>query len=598
MKGITLAISVFIISSISCFADTDKTDISSIAKFCEVNSEIDILSIEDQNWISPTHRTFKISKPGNSIWVKLNSNAFNSNFDYLVSSNPNLDLIQVYVDGILIQESGDKVPFRKRQIKDAYPTIKLEPFDSIHTIMIKLSMDEDFIIPLELHSESSYFHLISTRNILIGVYIGIMAAILIYNFLLFLSIKNRLLLYYCFYVLFVALTQLSIYSHYSNYLFPNSIFLLQRDVYLFSSILGIVCAPFLIQLLELSKRTFFKTVVLTFVFLYIILFVLSFLSNLSFIIQILSLVNFLSSIFIISMSLYLIKKVTITKYFLLAWIIFLVGAISFILTNYNFVPYNIVVFHLMPIGTAIETMLLSLALGYRVNLLVKDNKLKDQIIKEQDEKISKLNRQTKHSELLHLNGHMQPHFLFNAVTSVQNYIQKNQRERAVHYLARYSKLMRHNLEIGNREFVSLEEEIDFITNYIEMESLRMEIPIKFEITHDLVSEIDELNIPPMIIQPVVENCFKHAFKPEIRSGLLKITLKELEDTILIKVIDNGVGFTLSNSKPSHRSYALTNINKRIHYYNEKNKTLKYSINYTSVPKQETIIELKLPIQLI
>lgn len=598
MKNFILFSIVFLIGSFYAKAQLKKIDVASISQYCEASSNLDPKQLADSSWVKPIHKTFKIIKNNSSVWVKFNSKDLNHTPCYLLSPNPNLDLLEVYVNDTLLERTGDKVPFKYRQISDAYPTIKIGKLKVDADIMVKLSMDEDFIIPLELHSEGSYHNLISRRNTLVGMYVGIMAAILIYNLMLFLSIKNRLLLYYCFYVLFVALTQLSIYSNYSNLLFPNNLFLLERDVYLFSSMLGIACAPFIIQLLKLNKYRGFKGIVQGFVSLYSITLLLSFSSRLAFTIQLLSLSNLLSSLFILCLGIYLLKRVPITKYFLLAWSIFLIGAVIFILVNYYILPYKTFIFHLMPIGTAIEAMLLSLALGYRVNLLVKDNKRKDQIIKEKDEIIAKLNRHTKHSELMHLNGHMQPHFLFNAVTSVQNYIQKNERDRAVHYLARYSKLMRHNLEIANKEWVSLEEELDFITNYIEMESLRLEIPLKYNMEYKLESEIDEISIPPMIIQPIVENCFKHAFKPEIGEGVLRLIFIEDEDFLVIKVIDNGVGFSPSKQFGSnHKSYALRNINKRIHYYNEKDQTLKYAIHYNSIPMQETIFKLTLPIEI-
>lgn len=253
-------------------------------------------------------------------------------------------------------------------------------------------------------------------------------------------------------------------------------------------------------------------------------------------------------------------------------------------------------FHLMPIGTAIEAMLLSLALGYRVNLLIKDNKKKDAIIKKQEKIISKLNKQTKYSELAILNGHMKPHFLFNAVTSVQSYIQNNNRERSVHYLARYSKLMRYNLEIADKEYIELEDELNFLNNYIEMEDLRLENSVHYTCNLDLRSDIEDILIPPMFLQPLVENSFKHGFKKEIKSPEIIINVKEEEDDIIIEVIDNGVGFnSLKKETQIHSSYALRNIERRLIHLNREFRTLRYDISFESKPHIETKVKLILPI---
>jgi LytS/YehU family sensor histidine kinase len=104
---------------------------------------------------------------------------------------------------------------------------------------------------------------------------------------------------------------------------------------------------------------------------------------------------------------------------------------------------------------------------------------------------------------------MNPHFLFNALGSIQNFMLKNETKRAAGYLNNFASLTRNILEHSAQEFVSVSEEIETLSSYIELEKMRLENKFEFEITYDKNLETDFINIPPMLIQPFVENAIKH-----------------------------------------------------------------------------------------
>jgi tetratricopeptide (TPR) repeat protein len=145
-------------------------------------------------------------------------------------------------------------------------------------------------------------------------------------------------------------------------------------------------------------------------------------------------------------------------------------------------------------------------------------------------------------QLKALRAQMNPHFVFNALNSVQNFITSNDGKLAAKYLAQFAHLTRQSLEYSELEIISLEKEIDFLRNYLEInEKLRFENKLRYEINVDEEIEEDILGVPTMIIQPYVENSIEHGIRSK-ENGLIKVnfTLKD-ENTILCTVEDNGIG---------------------------------------------------------
>lgn len=159
---------------------------------------------------------------------------------------------------------------------------------------------------------------------------------------------------------------------------------------------------------------------------------------------------------------------------------------------------------------------------------------------------------------------MNPHFIFNALDSISSFIFKKDPEKAVRYLNNFAKLMRLTLESSMEHLHPVETEVSILKNYLELEKLRFQG--KFEYSIDLDEEIDyDIGIPPMLIQPHVENAILHGLKPMQSGGLLdlRFILDEEDDLLIIEIEDNGVGRKRAkelNRKKDHRSMA-TEINK-------------------------------------
>lgn len=143
-------------------------------------------------------------------------------------------------------------------------------------------------------------------------------------------------------------------------------------------------------------------------------------------------------------------------------------------------------------------------------------------------------------QLLTVKNQMNPHFTFNALNSISSMIYKEDKTLANDFLARFSKLIRNVLENAERISLTLDEEIQFVENYLTLEKFRFKD--KFEYTINIGEDVDiQMPIPRMIIQTFVENALKHGLMHKEKGGLLQINIYKGKQIIFIEIEDNGVG---------------------------------------------------------
>jgi len=156
-----------------------------------------------------------------------------------------------------------------------------------------------------------------------------------------------------------------------------------------------------------------------------------------------------------------------------------------------------------------------------------------------------------------LQAMMNPHFIFNALGSIQNYLLHNKPNEAGIYLSQFARLIRQNLNAIDSSITNLEEEVDRLKNYLELEKLRMEN--KFDYTIEIEEEIesDMLFIPAMIIQPFVENSVWHGIANLAGKGMIHISFKLFQETSLqIVVEDSGIGLKNAENYGSQSNHHL------------------------------------------
>ncbi|RPE12471.1 hypothetical protein EGT74_02655 [Chitinophaga lutea] len=151
------------------------------------------------------------------------------------------------------------------------------------------------------------------------------------------------------------------------------------------------------------------------------------------------------------------------------------------------------------------------------------------------------NRQTLQLELRSLRSQMNPHFIFNSLSSIHRYIWSNNQEEASDYLTKFSKLMRMILDNSQHTFIPLNKEVESLRLYLDLEALRCNNMFDYSISVEEHINEEEVLIPPMIIQPYVENAIWHGLVHRKEKGMLDITIGLKGKVLEVTVTDNGIG---------------------------------------------------------
>jgi tetratricopeptide (TPR) repeat protein len=175
-----------------------------------------------------------------------------------------------------------------------------------------------------------------------------------------------------------------------------------------------------------------------------------------------------------------------------------------------------------------------------------------------------------------LRSQMNPHFIFNSLTSIQNFIVKQDDIRASVYLSRFSELVRSILKHSLVETITLEEELNTIENYLELQKVRYPDKFDYIIDIDPVIDIESVMVPPMLAQPFIENSIEHGIKHKEGKGRIEIRYKQDNDITIFEVEDDGVGrersrYLLLQQGGDHKSLATVITRERIAALNRKSK---------------------------
>jgi hypothetical protein len=172
--------------------------------------------------------------------------------------------------------------------------------------------------------------------------------------------------------------------------------------------------------------------------------------------------------------------------------------------------------------------------------------------------------------LRNLQNRMNPHFIFNSLNSINNYIAQQDERSANRYLGRFAKLMRNVLDQSGKDFVSLTEELEQLALYLELEKERFTGKFDYELPE--ASGFEDISLPPMILQPFVENAIWHGLRYRPDGGLLKVSVERKADGAIISITDNGIGRQQSavlktKNQLRHQSTGMETTTKRLELIN-------------------------------
>jgi ligand-binding sensor domain-containing protein/signal transduction histidine kinase len=177
-----------------------------------------------------------------------------------------------------------------------------------------------------------------------------------------------------------------------------------------------------------------------------------------------------------------------------------------------------------------------------------------------------LNVQTASLEQQAFTSLMNPHFMFNALNSVQHYINLQDRQNANRYLSDFASLIRKNFEAAQQSFIPLEQEMENIKIYLRLEQMRFNDRFAYEVAIADNLDTEDWMVPTMIVQPLLENALLHGLMPSSIDGKLTIGLTEQNGDLLITITDNGIGMANSvalKALGNHKSRGMELIRKRV-----------------------------------
>jgi sensor histidine kinase YesM len=193
-----------------------------------------------------------------------------------------------------------------------------------------------------------------------------------------------------------------------------------------------------------------------------------------------------------------------------------------------------------------------------------------------------------------LRTQLNPHFFFHALAAIESYIYKEDKETAATFLQKFGALMRNILESSDIDFIPLETDINFIEKYLSLQSLNANVSFTYTINID-----DELNrahimIPPMLIQPFVENAILHGVST-VENGHISLHYFQKDSNLMITITDNGKGLKTSPKKSGmlHRSMSSDIIKQRIENIQ---KVYGMEIKYSVLSTENTQVSFEIPIQ--
>lgn len=255
-----------------------------------------------------------------------------------------------------------------------------------------------------------------------------------------------------------------------------------------------------------------------------------------------------------------------------------ISSIKFTINEYFYKTNLFIVLLFMAILSIIILLVISIN-RYR------QNKIKKELALE-----SKINE-------LRLNGmlsQMNPHFLFNILNSVQYFIAHGKTDEAADFINQFSLLMREILENSKKDLIGLESEISFLKKYLYLEQKRFGDNFNFSFTLDVGNEIEDIFIPPMLIQPLLENAIKHGITTrQDQKNLIQVKISLINSNLLQVLVINDTGKLTNYNKKEHLSTAINTIKERLQLFKINGNSGRFNLN---IEEKLTTAQLVIPIQ--
>ena len=395
--GVSLLVAVVILSIIllrSSFFN-EEYEVKNISFFYVENGEFQPLETTQEEPIKNASLGFL----ADTVWAKLDLTDFAKNGEESIIEvrNPTFRIVELYKVA-----KGESIKQENRLFKEhlgkgnpfTYPfPIFKEKIEESETFYLKIFSTEPIAFSVAVSEVDEFYHKYTTIISLVSIYVGIMIALFLYNLLLYFSVKDKVYFFYCLYILFIAAVQLSILGYSYFFIFFQNSILYENSLIVFSSLSGIFGVLFLRYFLQTKKHLPLINKGLNLIFLvYTISSVVRVFGFVSLSYSFTDLGALLVVVFFVSTGIIMARRgYRPAFYFLAAWIFFLFGLLLFVFQNLGLINFGSFSNLPMLIGTALEAIILSLALADRINILKKEK---------EDEQIERLRVLHENEELI------------------------------------------------------------------------------------------------------------------------------------------------------------------------------------------------------
>ncbi|MDR2223201.1 MAG: histidine kinase [Flavobacteriaceae bacterium] len=225
---------------------------------------------------------------------------------------------------------------------------------------------------------------------------------------------------------------------------------------------------------------------------------------------------------------------------------------------------------------------------------------KQRMLKVKNRELEQVNKSMELEQRL-LQLQLNPHFIYNAIANLQGFIATDRKQEANRYLLNFSHLMRNILELNRNKLIGLDKELDAVNNYVQLQQMRFDQAFDYEVeTNDL--PIEEFAIPPMLLQPFIENAIEHGFRGLTYKGRIDITVEETASNLMIEIRDNGIGLQKKqaiNKEKQSLSSIITQERLDV-LFNKTSKQAYFEVIDRKLISSETgvIVKFYLPIEII
>lgn len=176
-----------------------------------------------------------------------------------------------------------------------------------------------------------------------------------------------------------------------------------------------------------------------------------------------------------------------------------------------------------------------------------------------------------------LSTQLNPHFVFNSLNSIQGLVNNNELEKTNIYLSDFAKLMRNIVDFGQKETITLGQDINALKNYISLENLRF--PFLFEMIVDEKLDVDNLDVIPLLAQPILENAVKHGVSKQKENGKIRMKISKNEDNLVYEIEDNGNGF---DYQQDFKGIGIKLTKEKINLFNQSSNSVKINLSFVKI----------------